>query len=103
MTSPPNQDVVLRRYRGEDMAPRRKRLSVNLDDEHAAKLAMIAERVHLQRGALAGLLLSRAIEETGADTSTVVQILEAIPGALERAQRGLEQAQSGRGTLLDDL
>ena len=39
------------------------RLNVTLDPEHAARLARLAERTHVQEGTLARSLLSVAIEE----------------------------------------
>jgi hypothetical protein len=85
------------------MAPRGNRLNVTLDDDYAAKLARLAERAHVQEGTLARSLLSRAIDEADIDASNVVQILEGIPGAFERAQLGLEQAKSKRTTTLDEI
>lgn len=85
------------------MAPRGNRLNVTLDDDYAAKLARLAERAHVQEGTLARSLLSRAIDEADVDASNVVQILEGIPGAFERAQLGLEQATTKRTTELDEI
>jgi hypothetical protein len=79
------------------------RLNVTLDGEHAAKLARLAERTHTQEGTLARSLLSSAIDEADADARHVVELLDRIPGALERAQLGLEQARSGRTASLDEL
>jgi hypothetical protein len=79
------------------------RLNVTLDGEYAAKLARLAERVHMQEGTLARSLLSRAIDEADVDPRDVVELLDGIPGAFERAQTGLKQARSGKTTTLDDL
>ena len=79
------------------------RLNVTLDGEHAAKLARLAEGSHVQEGTLARSLLSRAIDEADIDARTVVEILEGIPGAYDRAQRGLEDARSGKTVALEDF
>jgi hypothetical protein len=79
------------------------RLNVTLDGEHAAKLARLAQRTHTQEGTLARSLLSTAIDEADADARHVVELLDGIPGAFERAQLGLEQAAAGKTVSLDDL
>ncbi|MBA3690864.1 MAG: hypothetical protein H0W82_05570 [Actinobacteria bacterium] len=79
------------------------RLNVTLDDEHAAKLARIAERTHLQEGTLARSLLSQAIDEADVDPRDVVRVLDGIAGAFERAELGRRQAESGDTTPLDEL
>lgn len=79
------------------------RLNVTLDGEHAARLAQLAERTHVQEGTLARSLLSQALDEAGADARNVTQLLDGIPGAFERAQLGLRQAKAGRTVELDEL
>jgi hypothetical protein len=79
------------------------RLNVTLDDEHTAKLARLAQRTHLQEGTLARSLLSHAIDEADVDPDNVVQILDGIAGAFDRAQLGLEQARTKRTISLDEL
>jgi hypothetical protein len=78
-------------------------LNVTLDGERAAKLARLAERTHTQEGTLARSLLSQALDEADVDARHIVELLDGIPGAFERAQLGLEQARSGRTVSLDDL
>jgi hypothetical protein len=85
------------------MARPTHRLNVTLDGERAAKLARLAERTHTQEGTLARSLLSSAIDDADADARHVVELLDGIPGAFERAQLGLEQARSGRTVALDEL
>ena len=85
------------------MTTDRHRLNVTLDGEHAAKLARLAERTHTQEGTLERSLLSNALDEADADARHVVELLEGIPGAFERAQLGLEQAHSGKTLPLDEL
>jgi hypothetical protein len=79
------------------------RLNVTLDEEYAAKLARLAERAHVQEGTLARSLLSHAIDEAEVDASNVMQILEGISGAFDRAGLGLDQARSADTTALDEL
>jgi hypothetical protein len=85
------------------MARGSTRLNVTLDDLHAAKLAQLAERTHTQEGTLARSLLSHAIDEADADSRHIVELLDGIPGAYERAQLGLEQARSNKTIQLDEL
>ena len=79
------------------------RLNITLDDEHAEKLARLADRLHVQPGTIARSLLSTAIDEADPDARNVVELLDGIPGALERARLGLEQARSGATIPLDKL
>jgi len=79
------------------------RLNVTLAPEHAEKLARMAEQAYTQEGTLARSLLSRAIDEADVDGRSMVDLLNGIPGALQRAQLGREQARDGRTVSLDDL
>lgn len=79
------------------------RLNVTLADDYAEKLARLAERANVQEGTLARSLLSRAIDDADIDARDMVALLDAIPGAFERAQRGLRDAKAGRTVSLDDL
>lgn len=79
------------------------RLNVTLGPEHAEKLGRLAERMHIQEGTLARSLLATALDEAEADPRHVVELLDGIPGAFERAQLGLERARAGRTVALDDL
>jgi predicted transcriptional regulator len=85
------------------MGAARKRINVTLDDEHAHKLAALAERTHVQEGTLARSLLSIALEDADPDAARITEILDAIPGAWERTQAGLAQATRGEGVPLDKL
>ncbi len=85
---------------GED---RSNRFNVQLDDEHAAKLHAIAERVYVQPGTLARSLLSAAIDQAEPDATTITALLDAIPGAWERAQEGLAAARSGSFVSPDEI
>lgn len=77
--------------------------NVQLDDEHAAKLHAVAERVYVQPGTIARSLLSTALDQADPDASTITEILELIPGAWERAQEGLAAARAGHFLPLDEL
>lgn len=79
------------------------RLNVTLDPEHAAKLSRMAEQSYVQEGTLARSLLARAIDEADVDARGMVELLNGIPGALERAQLGREQARRGETIPLEDL
>ncbi len=79
------------------------RLNVTLTPEHAAKLSRLAEQAYTLEGTLARSLLSRAIDEADIDSQGMLELLNGIPGALERAQFGREQAREGDTIALDDL
>ena len=85
------------------MAPGTGRLNVTLDEEYAAKLGRLAERTHVQEGTLARSLLSHAIDEADVDARHVADLLDAIPGAWDRAQLGRQQARTDRTVSLDEL
>jgi len=79
------------------------RFDVQLDEAHARKLRALAARTHVNPDALARSLLSTALDEADPDPATAVALLDAIPGAFERAQKGREQVRAGKGIALDDL
>jgi hypothetical protein len=79
------------------------RLNITLDAEYAEKLARLAERIHVQEGTLARSLLSTAIDDADPDARSVTQVLDAIPGAWERAELGREQGRTGDTVPLDEL
>jgi hypothetical protein len=85
------------------MISRVARLNVTLDPAHAAKLAALAERVHVQEGTLARSLLSSALDEADPDPQTIAALLDGIPGAFEDAQLGLRQVKEGKTVPLDAL
>ena len=80
-----------------------RRLNVTLDHAYAAKLAKLAERTHVNEGTLARSLLSQALDEADPDPRHVAALLDALPGAWERAKQGLKDAKAGRTVKLDDL
>jgi predicted transcriptional regulator len=80
-----------------------KAINVTLDDEHATKLAKLAERTHVQEGTLARSLLSTALDDVDPDASRITEVLDASPGAWERTRKGLAEADRGEGAPLDEL
>ena len=80
-----------------------KRYNIQLDDEYSARLEALAERTHVQPGTLARSLLSTAIDEADPDSATITEILDAIPGAFDRHEKGREDAREGRTIPLEDL
>ena len=80
-----------------------ERLNITLDDNYAAKLERLAERMHLQPGTVARSLLSSALDEADPDARNVTELLDAIPGAYERALLGSEQARRGETVAVDEL
>lgn len=83
--------------------PDGQRVNVTLDEQRAAKLSRLAARVHVAEGTLARSLLSSAIDDADPDPGNVVALLDALPGAFDRAQLGLRQAASGDTIPLSDL
>lgn len=80
-----------------------ERINLTLDDEQAAKLSRLAERMHVQPETVVRSLLARALDEADPDARNVVEVLDGIPGAFERAQLGLRDAQAGQTNALDEL
>lgn len=76
---------------------------MTLDPEHAEKLRRLADQAYMPEGTLARSLLSRAIDEAEIDAASVVDLLNGIPGALERAQLGREQGRRGETVPLGSL
>jgi hypothetical protein len=85
------------------MATSPRRVNVTLDDVHAEKLSRLAERTHVQEGTLARSLLFTALDEADPDATRIMEILDSIPGAWDKTQKGMKQASQGEGTPLDDL
>jgi hypothetical protein len=79
------------------------RVNVVLDEEHAQKLSSMAERAHVQEGTLARSLLSSALDAADPDARQITSLLDAIPGAWEQTQEGIEQARRGEGVPIDEL
>jgi hypothetical protein len=79
------------------------RLNVTLDPEHAARLARLAERTHVQEGTLARSLLSSAIDDADPEARNISALLDGIPDAFERAEAGRRGARAGETIALDDL
>ncbi len=82
---------------------RPNRINVQLDDEHAARLYALAERTYVQAGTLARSLLSTALDQADPDAATITRLLDAIPGAWERAARGAADVEADRTLPLDRL
>lgn len=79
------------------------RLNVTLAPEHAEKLRRMAAQSYMQEGTLARSLLSRAIDEADIDANSMVDLLNRIPGALDRAREGRQQGRHGQTIALEDL
>lgn len=79
------------------------RFNVQLDEVRATKLRALAERTHVNPGTLARSLLSTALDEADPDPDSVVDLLDSIPGAFDRAQEGLREIRAGKEIPLDEL
>ena len=80
-----------------------RRLNVILDSERAEKLARLAETTRVREETLARLLLWHALDEADRDPRQIAELLDAIPGPHERAQRALKQAAAGYMAAMDHL
>lgn len=80
-----------------------ERLNITLEDEQAEKLLLLAERMHVQPGTVARSLLSSALDDADPDARNVVELLDGIPDAYERAQLGRGQADRGETISLSEL
>jgi hypothetical protein len=76
------------------------RINVSLDEEDAAKLSRLADRMP---ATLAKSLLSHALDGADPDADDIVALLDAIPGAYSRTEEGIAQARRGEGVPLDQL
>ena len=85
------------------MAKQTIRVNVTLSSESGQKLERLAQRTRVQKGTLASSLLSRALDESDPDPDSIVDVLDRLPGAFERAQQGLEEIQAGKGIPLENL
>lgn len=85
------------------MAAQPHRINVSLDAQHAHKLAALAERTNMQEGTLARALLSSALDDADPAAESVVALLDSIPGAHDRIERGVADAAAGRTIPLDEL
>jgi predicted transcriptional regulator len=79
------------------------RVNVLLGEEHAAKLFGLAERTHVNPGTLARSMLTTALDQADPDAATITALLDAVPGAFERAQEGLADVRTGRVVSLDEI
>ena len=79
------------------------RLNVTLGQEHALKLARLAERTQTNEEALARSLLSSALDDADPNPRDITALLDGITGAFERAQLGREQAHAGLGVPLEEI
>ena len=78
-------------------------MDIALDDESAEKPARLAQRMHVQPGTVARSLLAQTLDEADPDARNVVDLLDGIDGAFDRAQLGLRQARAGQTVALDEL
>lgn len=80
-----------------------RRLNVSLDGHRATKLARLADRAHVADGTLARSLLSAAIDDADPDADSITDILEGIPGLIERLDEAESQVEAGAVRDLRDL
>lgn len=78
-------------------------LRVVLDDDQNAQLTRMAERIAVDRDALAGSLLASVLDGAEADGGELSRVLDSIPGAWERAELGRAQGTTGETTPLNQL
>jgi hypothetical protein len=79
------------------------RFNVVLDEEHAEKLLVMAERAYMQPGALARSLLSGAIDAADPDPQLMTDILNSIPGFWEGVAEAEAEAEAGLGMTIEEF
>src|SRR5215203_1207971 len=72
------------------------RLKITLDPEQGAKLARLADRMHVQPGTLARSLLSSALDEADPDARNVVELLDRIPARSSARSSGSSGPAPGK-------
>lgn len=80
-----------------------RRLNVSLDEQHAEKLARLADRARVADGTLARSLLSAAIDDADPDSRSITEILEGIPGLSDRLATAEADLKTGKVTDLEEL
>ena len=80
-----------------------RRLNVSLDEQHAEKLARLADRARVADGTLARSLLSAAIDDADPDSQSITEILEGIPGLREQLAKAETEVEAGNATELEEL
>lgn len=80
-----------------------RQITVALDAEHSEKLAQLAARSGADEEPLAESLLAGALDNANPDPTRVTELLDGIPGALERAREGSRQSATGATVTLDKL
>jgi predicted transcriptional regulator len=80
-----------------------KQISVRLDSERARRLTELAAERHVEEVELAGDVLAAALDDFGLSAARYTEILDAIPGSREAAQKAMEQARRGETIPLRDL
>lgn len=88
---------------GFAMSRESNRVNVLLAADHAAKLRLLAERVHVSPGTLARSLLSQALDEAEPSSASITALLGSIDGAFERAEAGSADVAAGRYVRLEDI
>ena len=78
------------------------RLDVTLPSEYGEKLSRLAGRTHVAEGALARLLLDRAIDDADPDARDIVALLDRVPGAWDRVEAGIADVRAGHVISLDE-
>ena len=73
-----------------------ERLDITLDNEQSAKLTQLAQRIACRPGYSPRSLLANALDEADPTHTDVVELLNGIPGAHERARLGLRAGQRRR-------
>jgi hypothetical protein len=79
------------------------RITIALEGDLAEKLGRLAERMHIQPDALAAALLSAALDDADPDARKVVELLDGIRDAHQRAELGLRHASARETVALDEL
>jgi len=80
-----------------------RQLTIDLEDDDAVDLARLAAGASADPEKYVSSLISTFVRGQSIDGVTATEVLRGIPGALERIERGSEQAHRGEVILVDEL
>ncbi|HEX5479944.1 MAG TPA: hypothetical protein VFY79_09515 [Dehalococcoidia bacterium] len=85
------------------MQERNETITIALDADDRRHLRAISERTRASETAVAHRLLSHALNYADVDAESMAEILEGIPGAIDRIAEARAQLDRGEGIPLEDL
>jgi hypothetical protein len=71
--------------------------------DDGTRTELLPDGQHVNLGESAGTPPRPTTDEAARDPSSVVAVLDSIPGAFEKASRGLQEIRAGNGVPVDEL